>query len=440
VLIPKNETDVHADLQAASSRATRSPEQIIRETLSPLLHRQGYGALCRDEDPKPRRLDLSSWGGVLFFLYVLAVPTWNVSRLFDLPLLAVGVIYLVSFVAVLAAVAKLEAVAVVAVLGLGTLTVIARIIFDGWSSAAATVGGFAAVALTVLYIPRVFESLRRLDLVGVIRSVPLVFPVTLLLLFVPLFTSELWRTATILSTGAFVGAAALLIVPPGFVLLQQIIGRVNHSHATEALKLEAEQSVAEAVGAEISRLATKARADEVLYHAQAEIEQSFQSPGPTDRTPILTATLRGVLRRQAVSRLVSAVVGVGLVLFVYVYALCAVSIPRPLAAEWSQQEVSLLDIGIVALPVGPYVAVSSLLALFAAAAFIALIITEAHFSEVMTDAVLRAPARALLLQAVPYQSAAEADGQPEASVEEHSVTTGSRPPDSGVVADSPSPF
>ncbi len=120
---------------------------------------------------------------------------------------------------------------------------------------------------------------------------------------------------------------------------------------------------------------------------------------------MLTVTFRGVLRRQAVLRVAFALLGVGLVLFGYVYALSAVTVPHTLAEEWSRTEVPQANLAFVELPGGAYLAVAGLLTMFAAAAFIALTITEEHFSNAMTDAVLRAPARSFLLQALPYQAA-----------------------------------
>ncbi len=136
----------------------RPPERVVRETLSPLLHRQGFGALCRAEDPRARPLNLTSYWSAFVVLYLLAVPTWNVGQLFDFGVLPVVGILLASFgvvlilsrqVTVSTTTVKIAIVLLISLSALGILTLAARVIFDGWSSAGLTVGGFAALARIV---------------------------------------------------------------------------------------------------------------------------------------------------------------------------------------------------------------------------------------------------------------------------------------------------
>jgi hypothetical protein len=94
------------------------------------------------------------------------------------------------------------------------LSVVARSVLDGFYDAAALAGGFGLAALASYYLPRVAVGLRRLELLGLVRSVPLIIPVTLLFVFVPLFTAELWRTASSLDVWRFLAFSGLLILPP----------------------------------------------------------------------------------------------------------------------------------------------------------------------------------------------------------------------------------
>jgi hypothetical protein len=371
----------------------------LRRALSPVLHSHGYGAVCAPDDPRPARLDLATWGGFLLAVYLLGVTTWNVAALTGIPLWLRFVITFLALVGMFALGATEKAGAVVFVVAF--LSVVARSVLDGFYDAAALAGGFGLAALASYYLPRVAVGLRRLELLGLVRSVPLIIPVTLLFVFVPLFTAELWRTASSLDVWRFLAFSGLLILPPLALLARQSLAGLHEAFVEEAAHLELDPDAA-------NRAASKMRGSAPVATEQGQfvVERGFEAPFPSAEVGGLVVTLRLTLRRQLLLRLVPTLMGVGLTVFVYIYLLALSLIPTARATEWvgiAPAKVSLLSVQLPLLDA--YLAVAGVLGVFATAAFAALVLTEQHFSDTLTDALLRAPAQELLLLALPYRAA-----------------------------------
>ncbi|GAA0734652.1 hypothetical protein GCM10010199_54010 [Dactylosporangium roseum] len=108
----------------------------------------------------------------------------------------------------------------------------------------------------------------------------------------------------------------------------------------------------------------------------------------------------------AVRRFLSLLFGISVALWILIYLIAWAAVPRGLAEEWAKQSVSLgkVDIfgWIVAVPLGPYVAVASLLSTVACVGFLGFALTEDQYSDALWDAVVTNPAKRYLIWALPY--------------------------------------
>lgn len=396
-------------VEQAAETVEVPPEELARRSLALALHGAGWGVLCRPEDPKPRPLELTGWFGFLVLLALIGIPVRNVSEMLGLPLWVAGLLGIGVLLAV--AIAGMEGAkperTIQVLVGALIASCVVRGLVEHWSPVIGMLWKVSAATFALSVLPRLVQTLRRIDLVGLVRSVPLVFPLTLLFIFVPIFTPEFWEAAASLNGWRFGGLGFLLGGPLLLVVAHRLLVRSEPAIVQAAQTHEDVPDTVEGTLRQVRKRVGRAEASELDVRGRATLLRGFESPFPSEQGPILAVIAGATFRRKTLAGYLPTVLGIGALLFSYVYVIASIAIPVQLAREWSHHAVSLHHIWFVRAPGGPYVAVAALLAIFAGAAFLALVLTEERFSTVLDDALLRQPATEMVTLALPYLALSE---------------------------------
>ena len=387
---------------------------ILRGLLIKLLRSERYGDLCLHEP----QVEAQKRVGVEA-VALLLVFAWPMTA-------AVGSALHPSGAAWLALAAASVVVALLMIAGFGKavsesgamegpVAVAVGVAYLGGAAAAAATGSWTRLwwwygVPWVLVL--VLVALRRLRL-GTLRdfaatagsiakSSPLLAPVALVVLFVPLFSQDLWQAAAdlqvadgILLFGGTVGVMA--------VLLMMSLGSATEAVVrTRAVRLETHVDPLSALTAETARVDGQESAVMIEQLAR-EAADAFRAPTPSEYAPYIAVTVRRSLVLQLVARLLATVVAAAAILSAYFYLLATLALERSQVTSWSGvRSVPSTTILGMPLPGGPYLQVAALLGMAATAIFLAFALTEERFSEQLADALLHRPVDRCLVVAVPY--------------------------------------
>lgn len=242
-------------------------------------------------------------------------------------------------------------------------------------------------------------------LAGVARSAPYLAPVVLIAIILPALTADVWRLGAQIQFSNLAGAALLSV---GVLLL--LVGRHLRHELEPAMSARCRALARRASAPEEARDALTSSMDSEAAQPISEIPtETMAGAWPVvgeEYAPYLAAAEGKALRRPLWPRVVVTVGIVAGILFGYVYALLAATVPSDVAAEWSASDptatnVNLLGVG-VSFPCSPYVEMAGLLGVLATAIFLAFALTEERIAAAVTEALLREPIDRFLLLALPY--------------------------------------
>lgn len=240
-------------------------------------------------------------------------------------------------------------------------------------------------------------------------QLPLFIPVALIIVLLPLLTEDPWRLAAE-SRGRLAWFAGLALLPPLVLLAWRILRsdpRVILESATERLSAFADHDK------RVLKAIKKMRhgSDEILDDdvAKRGIVSALAQDHPDGTALKLLEAARISLRLRSARRLGSLALGISVIVWVLIYLLALASMPTSLAAEWSEIGVPLQAVSLawvdVTLPLGPYVWVSTLLAIVACAGFLGFALTEDQHSDALWDAIVQRPAEDYVMVALTYVGA-----------------------------------
>lgn len=265
-----------------------------------------------------------------------------------------------------------------------------------------------AVALRTLRLREARDV--AMALAGIARSAPYVAPVVLVVILLPALTADVWQLATDTDSTNLIGAALLSV---GVLVL--LVGRQLRRELEPAFAARCRSLTARATAPELTRSAVSNSVEEDTARIVNELPaQTLAEAWPAsgdEYAPYLVAAEGRALRRPLTARLLITAGAIGLLLTAYIYALLAVTVPRDVAADWSQSRVESHEFNLMAfdltVPGNVYVAMAILLGIFATAIFLAFTLTEERIAAAITEALLREPIDRFLVLALPFISLLE---------------------------------
>jgi hypothetical protein len=377
------------------------PELDLRGHLATALAAAGFGEVCLDEDrPPPPPVGPAVSGALISVaLAVSAALALNLE-------LGLEMAETIGAAAVLWIGILLLGQKKISLLFLMMFWLVLAVVLwrsHGFLAVIETYGISLAVTGAIYGLLRARKSRLGVDLRALLRSMPLLFPLVLLLLLVPLVTQDLWRVAVTMGATRLVILAFLTVLPLAIVFgrrlivsLPAVISETSTSIATNA------QSVSE-VQYLVERLVGSYAGSWVLNHGRTMIQQGYEVKASREYAPFLTA----VVKRPALAfRTAIMLIGLGTAVFAYLYLLAVILVDSTVAREWSKDlvpagHVELLGAGITFLG-GPYIAIAALLGIVALGAFLALLTVEESYSRAMAGALVNEPVKDYLLLSLPY--------------------------------------
>jgi hypothetical protein len=388
-----------------SSLGPRPPEEELRHHLADALTKAGYNRLCLLKERPPAPVLGPTWAGI-FFTVAFAI-SFSLGAKLELSLswlwtAIAGVVFFGAIPVLGGRWMKALKFILVSWVGLAVLVTIEH----GFAGLLDTYG-IAVVLTGVLYLPvRLFRNGLGVDLKALLRSIPLLFPLVLLLLFAPLVTADLWQVADAAETTRLIWLAILILVPLALVLIGRLIGSLPSVVVDTGMALAADPNAARAVDPLVKRLAGPYAGSWVLNNGGAILQSGFDRSLVRDFSPYLAEVVRRPIRRAVVVRTMLMLGGLGICVFAYLYALSVILVPSDVAQEWSHAPTSNSAITIfglnLSIPADPYLGVSILLSIVALGAFLAFLTVEETYSRAMAGALLHDPVREFMLLALPY--------------------------------------
>lgn len=393
------------DESGISSLGPRLPEEELRHHLADALAKAGFNFLCLSDERPPAPVVGPTWGG-FFVTLGLALGfgmgakselslSWGWTAATTAGIFGAVLIFGGRWSKALAAV-------VVSWIALAALIAIEH----GVTGLLDTYGIAVALPVALYLLVRFLKNGLGVDFRALLRSIPLLFPLVMLLLVAPLLTADLWQVGAA-AEGARLTVLAIFILVPLFAVL---IGRLTRSIPDVVVDtgrgLAAESDVPQAVDALVRRLAGPYAGSWVQNNGRAMLRSGFEASLVEDFSPYLAETLRRPLKRAVVARTLLMLAGLGIFVFVYLYGLSVTLIPADVAKDWSHSGSSHLDVPVLgwhlSVPANPYLGVASLLSLIALGAFLALLTVEESYSRAMASALLHEPVKEFMLLALPY--------------------------------------
>ena len=267
----------------------------------------------------------------------------------------------------------------------------------------------AALGVVGSVIAERFEPIspkRTLEAVKtVLKDLPLLFPLVALVLFALIMTSEIWEVANTESEIRLAILAALVIAPVTWQLRRTLVDEIEPAFEQTAAATIAD---ADSVKAVAHALHADTDADALTDRELERIRTAFERADAQVLERLACDVLLSTFRRRVTRRLVLTVVLVGVAAFVLILALTWLAVADEVAADWVGGETTPAEIpdweplGLLAVPLGPYLKVSALLATLSVAVFCAFVITNQDLFDRLRDGYIQRPAAAALLLAVPY--------------------------------------
>jgi hypothetical protein len=243
--------------------------------------------------------------------------------------------------------------------------------------------------------------------------VPFFLPITLLLILMPLISEDPWRMAA--TAGWRTGVLATITLVP---LCMYLIFRLRNLDISEIIcSVSKDLSVNEESIADLwKRIDERRKPSEKINSSEAitQLRQLLQSRERADeRLQFKMAGFEKRLKRIAVIRASTVIVGVWIAATLLVYLLAIAIMPSSLATAWSTMSVGHIQAQAlswgISIPTGPYVQVALLLGTVAAAGFAAFVLTEDKYFADFTHAMLDEPANDLVVFGLAYLTLREQD-------------------------------
>jgi hypothetical protein len=162
--------------------------------------------------------------------------------------------------------------------------------------------------------------------------------------------------------------------------------------------------------AAVSQALHTEKRDGPLTEAERErIADAFAAADAAALGKLACDELDSTFSRRVTTRLLLTVVLVGLTAFLLIFGLTWLTVEEQVASSWAGEGAQRIDIPHwepfgLAVPLGPYVKVSALLAILAVAVFVAFVMTNKDLSDRFRSAYIERPAAAVMLLAVPYRA------------------------------------
>jgi hypothetical protein len=252
--------------------------------------------------------------------------------------------------------------------------------------------------------------------VGFASSFPYLLPIALLVVFLPLLTQDLWVLGDEIRW-RLVAVAAVALGP----LLAILAVRFSRTDVTGAFRSAGEQleRIDDGRRERVLKALKDAPRDSPVAEPPADdwlwlqLEPCYRGPELGLRGAEIGEAVRPQFRRRILLRLARLVVGTVAFLAGFIYCLAWAAIPLATSSRWvghpiETQTVSFAGLS-AAVPGFPYISVALLLAIVAAAAFIAFALTEDRYSTALSEVLVAKPAGHCLELAVPYRGLFGAD-------------------------------
>lgn len=403
----------------------------LRKSLGEGLRREGFGALVEDQ----WRVSESFVGLISKAVIAIGIVAVLVLQLeIESPLVILGVGLLVwTLIEALTLPGPLERrlFGVYVYLGLWVVGGVWELQTYGMTSVAAShVAPLAGGAVIARFVsePGTLKRVGR-TLLDALRKVPLAFPVTMLILFAVMLTAEVWEAAHNQSPAQLAGLAAVAILPQLAVLLMRLVKTIPKDFQEVAEELDKTPRGGTAVahrdalgGMAFDRLKAILGPRRVKWmddKARTMLAEAYAGRRFRDETDAICETAKRRVRARIATRLLLTVLGVGLLVFIYVYAIIVLTVEEAAAKKWSVAGPGPLDEWILGLPGAPYVNVAVLLAIVAAAVFLAFVVTAKELVTNLSSDYVHEPAQTMLLFTVAARSLGEAFPAEDEEEEEH---------------------
>jgi hypothetical protein len=261
---------------------------------------------------------------------------------------------------------------------------------------------------------------------NILRHVSLLVPVALLVLLLPLFSSELWKGVVAADPRHVLAFAAVTIVPLGVFLYVRLVGddwrpkafaqtvadlREHPEAAVRGASRELETTewgpLIQASVAAGRRIPGRDRKPATVgAYEQQLLTASFVSPKASEYAGFVDANMKRSIRRPTALRLGAAAVGVLSIFACYIYLLAVLIIRPETVRDWTGTAVAKRSISVdghsLTLLGGPYFSVAAVLGLVATAVFFAFSLTQDEFSRDVRRILLGGQVEHWLLIAIPY--------------------------------------
>ncbi len=373
-----------------------TPES-LREALARALRKHGYGDVCPSDGGEDDEKTQSQ--GMLLFLICL-VPTLIFSiDLFHSWWAPIAV--LVGLMLFAAATSRDPRIAVTLIIALWLGTGIAQVAGPGLEALALTHG------LPILVLTSLYWLLRGRRLATVARGIPLLFPVALIVIFLPLFSADLWEAADDLEPWLIGVVAGLAVIPVLFMLRYQLLRLVEAVFLARAEDIENATRPVEETLKDLRGVLDKAEVAVLERGPLLDyLEKALRPDHPSEYAPATAALVTPSFKKQITQRLLSLVIAVATITALYVYVLAWTAIPVATVSDWTGSSPPTADFTLIwweiTAPTGVFLVVAALLGVIATAVFLAFVVTEERYSTALADALVHEPVGECLVLAVPY--------------------------------------
>jgi hypothetical protein len=384
-------------VSSTTGPATLSERELYARALRA---KRGRALLKEQDDQAP-----SGWGEVFSWVFMgwfMVADGWFLAdRLGWAP----GLLWLLSVAIVvaggvaLAAITKPALAALIFALAFG-ISGLLQLGQDG-ASAVFSTHGISGLAVAAL----VTGSRAR----GLARHVPLLLPLIIVVLFVPLFTADLWRAADDFGWRELIVLSALVLLPLLVAVYRRMSASLQRTLANATNRIAAadnhEQRVVQlvrSVGSE-ERDALDANRDRLSQR----LDRAFDRIDMARVGQEVGDEIRPRLRRLLRWRLATTVAGIAALVGSYTYLLAWTAVTARTAAVYVGHPVHMHHLDLVGdIPAAPFVHVAALFGLLATAVFLAFALTEDDYTDALTDSLVARPFEEILLLVIPYRAAA----------------------------------
>ena len=277
-----------------------------------------------------------------------------------------------------------------------------ELVVRGPDAVAVTHGVPVLIVLTGIMVAILAMRIRGEQ--SVLPSLPLGLPIAVVLLFVPLFSSELWEAASSLTVERWLLLQAITVLLLGWLLWRQLstsVGQVFRKTAQDLARTgpgEKDETPADQLGQLIK---LKLEPD-----MRKLVESTFRSSVAPTRATLIAARAKRSFDLQLVGRLVPVVLAIGVTAALYIYLLATLTIDVSSVEKWTSTTVPTatvdLPFGDAVFPGGVYLSMAGLLGVVATAIFIAFVMTEDRYAAALAETVMYRPVERCLLVATTY--------------------------------------